>query len=144
MDESASIMSQVKNDIANRISDAIYKAKEKGDLPGYLETEIKIETPARPEQGDFATGVAMSLAREVQSDGRSVAGIIVRYLSLDDSWIQRVDIAGPGFSISSLGPDGLIRPWQRYGRKAHYMEGLIMAKANVSCLSLSAQTLQAH
>ena len=112
MDESASIMSQVKNDIANRISDAIYKAKEKGDLPGYVETEIKIETPARPEQGDFATGVAMSLAREVQSDGRSVAGIIVRYLSLDDSWIpvsythldvykrQALPVPGEEFSTS--------------------------------------------
>ncbi|HHY17617.1 MAG TPA: arginine--tRNA ligase [Firmicutes bacterium] len=97
MDESASTMSQVKNDIISRISKAITKAKEKGDLPGYVETEIKIETPARPEQGDFATGVAMSLAGEVKSDGRSVAGAIVRYLSLDDSWIQRVDIAGPGF-----------------------------------------------
>jgi arginyl-tRNA synthetase len=129
MDESASIMSQVKNDIANRISDAIYKAKEKGDLPGYLETEIKIETPARPEQGDFATGVAMSLAREVQSDGRSVAGIIVRYLSLDDSWIQRVDIAGPGFLNFFLGSGWLDKAmaeiWKKgplYGR-TDYGEG---------------------
>lgn len=129
MDESASIMSQVKNDIANRISDAIYKAKEKGDLPGYVETEIKIETPARPEQGDFATGVAMSLAREVQSDGRSVAGIIVRYLSLDDSWIQRVDIAGPGFLNFFLGSGWLDKAmaeiWKKgplYGR-TDYGEG---------------------
>ncbi len=129
MDESASIMSQVKNDIANRISDAIYKAKEKGDLPGDLEAEIKIETPARPEQGDFATGVAMSLAREVQSDGRSVAGIIVRYLSLDDSWIQRVDIAGPGFLNFFLGSGWLDKAmaeiWKKgplYGR-TDYGEG---------------------
>lgn len=129
MDESASIMSEVKNDIANRISDAIYKAKEKGDLPGYVETEIKIETPARPEQGDFATGVAMSLAREVQSDGRSVAGIIVRYLSLDDSWIQRVDIAGPGFLNFFLGSGWLDKAmaeiWKKgplYGR-TDYGEG---------------------
>jgi arginyl-tRNA synthetase len=129
MDESASIMSQVKSDIANRISDAIYKAKEKGDLPGYVETEIKIETPARPEQGDFATGVAMSLAREVQSDGRSVAGIIVRHLSLDDSWIQRVDIAGPGFLNFFLGSGWLDKAmaeiWKKgplYGR-TDYGEG---------------------
>ncbi len=129
MDESASIMNQVKNDIANRISDAIYKAKEKGDLPGYLEAEIKIEAPAKPEQGDFATGVAMSLAREVQSDGRSVAGIIVRYLSLDDSWIQRVDIAGPGFLNFFLGSGWLDKAmaeiWKKgplYGR-TDYGEG---------------------
>ncbi|HHY12194.1 MAG TPA: arginine--tRNA ligase [Firmicutes bacterium] len=97
MDESSSIMNQVKNDIKDRIAKAIDKAKQKGDLPGYVEAEIKIHMPAKPEQGDFATGVAMALASEVKSDGRSVAGAIVRYLSLEDSWVQRVDIAGPGF-----------------------------------------------
>jgi len=97
VDESSSIMNQVKNDIKDRIAKAIDKAKQKGDLPGYVEAEIKIHMPAKPEQGDFATGVAMALASEVKSDGRSVAGAIVRYLSLEDSWVQRVDIAGPGF-----------------------------------------------
>src|SRR5690606_21269150 len=47
--------------------------------------------------GDFTTSVAMALASEMKCDGRSAAGAIVRYLSLEDSWIQRVDIAGPGF-----------------------------------------------
>lgn len=97
MDESSSIMSRVKKDIADRIAKAIDKAKQKGDLPGYVEAEIKIHMPNKPEQGDFATGVAMALASEVKSDGRSIAGAIVRYLPLEDSWIQRVDIAGPGF-----------------------------------------------
>ncbi len=107
MDESSSIMNQVKNDIKDRIAKAIDKAKQKGDLPGYVEAEIKIHMPAKPEQGDFATGVAMALASEVKSDGRSVAGAIVRYLSLEDSWVQRVDIAGPGFLNFFLSTDWL-------------------------------------
>jgi arginyl-tRNA synthetase len=97
MDESTSVINQVKTDIKKRIAEAIDKARQKGDLPGYVEADIKIHMPAKPEQGDFATGVAMALASEMKSDGRSVAGAIVRYLSLEDSWIQRVDIAGPGF-----------------------------------------------
>ncbi|MGI6620891.1 MAG: arginine--tRNA ligase [Bacillota bacterium] len=97
MDESTSVISKVKNDIKDRIAKAIDKAKAKGDLPDYVEADIKITMPARPEQGDFATSVAMALASEVKCDDRSVAGAIVRYLSLEDSWIQRVDIAGPGF-----------------------------------------------
>ena len=97
MEDGLSVINQVKEDIKSRITEAIDKAKQKGDLPEYLKAQIKIHTPARAEQGDFATGVAMALASEVKSDGRSVAGAIVRYLSLEDSWIRQVDIAGPGF-----------------------------------------------
>ena len=97
MDESSSVIKRVQTDIKERIAKAIEKAKEKGDLPGYVEADIKIHMPSKPEQGDFATGVAMAIGSELKSDGRSVAGAIVRYLSLDDSWIRRVDIAGPGF-----------------------------------------------
>ena len=97
MDAGMSIIGQVKEDLVRRISKAIEKAKEAGDLPEYVESEIKIETPKRPELGDFATGVAMSVARDAQVDGRAAAGAIVRHLSLEGSYIQRVDIAGPGF-----------------------------------------------
>ncbi|HON87220.1 MAG TPA: arginine--tRNA ligase, partial [Bacillota bacterium] len=97
MDAGMSIIGQVKEDLVRRIAKAIEKAKEAGDLPEYVEAEIKIETPKRPELGDFATGVAMSVARDAQVDGRAAAGAIVRHLSLEGSYIQRVDIAGPGF-----------------------------------------------
>ena len=97
MDENSSVIRRVQNDIKERIAKAIDKAKQKGDIPGYVEADIKIHMPSKPEQGDFTTSVAMALASEMKCDGRSAAGAIVRYLSLEDSWIQRVDIAGPGF-----------------------------------------------
>lgn len=97
MDENSSVIRRVQNDIKERIAKAIDKAKQKGDIPGYVEADIKIYMPSKPEQGDFTTSVAMALASEMKCDGRSAAGAIVRYLSLEDSWIQRVDIAGPGF-----------------------------------------------
>ncbi|HHW18020.1 MAG TPA: arginine--tRNA ligase [Firmicutes bacterium] len=126
MDESLSVLGQVKRDIIQRIAGAIARAKDRGDLPGYVAPEIKLETPPRPEQGDFATGVAMAIAREIKSDGRSVAGAIVKNLSLDDSSILRVDIAGPGFINFFLGTDWLERAMARiwkegplYGRTGY-------------------------
>jgi len=123
MNQSSSVLGQVKRDIVNRISNAISRAKEKGDLPGYVNPCIKLEIPSRPELGDFATGVAMALAREIKSEGRSVAGTIVRHLSLDGSWIQRVDIAGPGFVNFFLSTgwleEAMARIWKEgplYGR----------------------------
>lgn len=97
VDAYSSVLGAVKKDIVRRVSDAVSKAKGKGDLPSYLNPEVKLETPSRPDQGDFATSVAMAIGREMKSDGRSVAGAIVKHLDLDKSPIQRVDIAGPGF-----------------------------------------------
>jgi len=97
MDPSYSVLGGIKKDIIRRVEKAISKGIEVGDLPEYIKPDVRLEIPPRPEQGDFATGVAMALAREIGSEGRSIAGVIVKHLLLDDSWIQRVDIAGPGF-----------------------------------------------
>jgi len=97
VDATYSVLGEVKKDIIGRIARAISKAKEKGEFPPELEAQVKLEIPARPELGDFATGVAMQIGRIIGSDGRSAAGTIVRYLDLDNSPIVQVDIAGPGF-----------------------------------------------
>ena len=119
-------MGSVKGDIAARIAKAISRAKEKGDLPVNLNPDIKIEVPPRADQGDFATSVPMAIAREVRSDGRTEAGIIVKHLNIDDSPIKRVDIAGPGFLNFFLDPSWLrpamARIWTEgplYGRTGY-------------------------
>ncbi len=97
MQGASSVLMEVKQDIAQRITKAVEKAQEKGELPQDLSMEVKIEIPSRSEQGDFATGAPMAMARQVKSNGRTVAGIIVKHLDIDDSPVLRVDIAGPGF-----------------------------------------------
>ena len=97
VDAGYSVLGEVKRDIVQRIAGAISKAKEKGEFPAELSPEIKLETSSRPDWGDFATGVAMAIGREIRTDGRSAAGVIVRYLDLENSPIRQVDIAGPGF-----------------------------------------------
>ncbi|HHW27692.1 MAG TPA: arginine--tRNA ligase [Firmicutes bacterium] len=97
MQNSLSVLGQVKKDIAARITRAISKAQDRDELPKDINVEVKMEIPPRPEQGDFATGAAMALGRQAKMDGRTVAGIIIRHLDIDDSPVLRVDIAGPGF-----------------------------------------------
>jgi len=97
VDAHSSVLAEVKSGIADLVRKAIAKAKETGDLPGHLNPEVKLDAPPKSDQGDFATAVAMAVAREMKADGRSVAGIIVKHLYIDDSLVKRVDIAGPGF-----------------------------------------------
>jgi arginyl-tRNA synthetase len=123
VDAHSSVLGEVKGDITLRVGRAVAKAKEKGDLPVYLNPEIKLESPPKPDQGDFATSVAMSMARDMKADARSVAGIIVKHLFIDDSRVRRVDIAGPGFINFFLDPawleSAMARIWTdgpSYGR----------------------------
>lgn len=97
MQDESSVLMEIKQDIAARIAKAVEKAQDKGELPKDLSIEIKIEIPPRPEHGDFATGAPMAMARQARTDGRTVAGIIVKHLDVEDSPILRIDIAGPGF-----------------------------------------------
>jgi arginyl-tRNA synthetase len=58
---------------------------------------IVIEKPAHEEHGDFATNVAMLLAKHEKKAPRTVAEALVRQLESVESIFLKVEIAGPGF-----------------------------------------------
>jgi arginyl-tRNA synthetase len=59
-------------------------------------TAIELDRPKSREHGDFATNVALQLARHVGRKPREVADAIVKALPASGE-IARCDIAGPGF-----------------------------------------------
>jgi arginyl-tRNA synthetase len=67
-----------------------------GLLPDASELEIKIEQPRQKEHGDFATSLALSLAKRVGMAPREVAELIVRNLPPSDL-VESAEVAGPGF-----------------------------------------------
>jgi len=64
-------------------------------FPG-VEATIELDRPKNAEHGDFATNVALQLARRVGRKPREAAEAIVKSLGARPE-IARVDIAGPGF-----------------------------------------------
>jgi arginyl-tRNA synthetase len=62
----------------------------------------RLERPAVPAHGDYASAVAMSLARELRSSPREIAGRIVD--RLDSPWIASAEVAGPGFINLRVSP----------------------------------------
>jgi arginyl-tRNA synthetase len=58
---------------------------------------VVIEIPANAEHGDFATNIAMQLAKRERKAPRAVAEIIVSRIAESSDAFERVDIAGPGF-----------------------------------------------
>ncbi len=59
------------------------------------DSSVKLERPADEGHGDYATAVAMSLARSLKSSPRDIAGRIAE--TLDSPLISSVEVAGPGF-----------------------------------------------
>ncbi len=63
---------------------------------GILPTEIQLEIPKNPDQGDFSTNLAMTLAKPERQAPRKIAEALVAALQ-GNSICEKVEIAGPGF-----------------------------------------------
>jgi arginyl-tRNA synthetase len=64
------------------------------DIPA---DEVQFEKPKSPEHGDIATNVALIQARLQQTNPRQLAQQLLAHLTVEDSHISSVEIAGPGF-----------------------------------------------
>jgi arginyl-tRNA synthetase len=86
----------IKDDLKRLVEAAIERATARGDLPAIDTPEVVLDHPARLEQGDFATNVALRMQRAVGRPPREVAGAIAHSLELPPS-VAAVEVAGPGF-----------------------------------------------
>jgi len=72
-----------------------------GDLP-----EPELLAPRQKEHGDFATNVALAIAKRAGRPPREVAEALVSALA-PAAFVERVDVAGPGFINVFVTPDWL-------------------------------------
>jgi len=88
----------VQRDLAGLFKAALERAVASGalDLDPAAIPEPALERPRLPEHGDWATNVAMVLARAAKAPPRKVAEAMVAHLELPD-WVAGVEVAGPGF-----------------------------------------------
>ena len=82
--------------LAAAISAAIGAAIERGDLVGTIPVTIPLERPKNRDHGDYATSVALQLAKPAGISPRAVAELLQSSL-LALSEVTAVEIAGPGF-----------------------------------------------
>ena len=69
--------------------------------------DIVLERPRNPEHGDFASNVAMALARPLRRPPRQLAEQVVQRLDLAGAGIRSAEVAGPGFINFRLASDVL-------------------------------------
>lgn len=78
------------------VRESLDKLIKSGDLAPSVDLPVLIERTRDSRHGDFATNVALSLAKTAGKKPRDLAQTIVQQLPTDDS-ITKVEIAGPGF-----------------------------------------------
>jgi arginyl-tRNA synthetase len=76
---------------------ALSEAVRAGELRVEVPERIQLEEPADPAIGDFASNVAMTLARQAGKPPRAIAQTILGRVRDPEGYLTGTDIAGPGF-----------------------------------------------
>jgi len=98
------IKKSLQDNLRQIIIIAIQKATDEKNLNVREIPEFHIEVPQDSAHGDFAVNVAMLMAREAKMAPRKIAEIIVNQMDIENSFIQKVEVAGPGFINFFLKP----------------------------------------
>ncbi len=86
----------LKQTIAEILTRAIINAQELGKIPSVTLPEITIERPQKPENGDYASSIALKLSRAVGMKPITLAQEIVACIEPSDE-IESAAVAPPGF-----------------------------------------------
>jgi arginyl-tRNA synthetase len=114
----------MKRIVAELVANALASLPDLADAAGDLALDTTVERTRDPSHGDFATNVAMQLARPARRNPREIAAQIVDALGDSDA-VERIEIAGPGFINFHLSPgafhaelETILEQGENYGRQA--------------------------
>ncbi len=123
------IVTKAKKEIKDIIIEAAKKAMESGALATVELTDFTVEVPANRAHGDYAINAAMVWSRLFKTAPRNIAEAIISNICLENSYIEKCEIAGPGFINLFLSQKyyadivyDVIEKGEEYG-KSNYGEG---------------------
>ena len=73
-----SVLMRQKSELISAIETAIQAALDKGDLVVESVPEVGLEVPREKQHGDFASNIALAMAKPAKKAPREVAQIIVK------------------------------------------------------------------
>jgi arginyl-tRNA synthetase len=77
---------------------------------GLSASAIVLEHPADESHGDYATNIALALAKEAKTNPRELAGKIANEISKQKiEFVDKVEVAGPGFINFHVSPQIFVR-----------------------------------
>lgn len=90
-------MDLLPDQLSALLRSAIQAAQAAGDLPEFeLPDTLPVQRSTKPDQGDYASPVAMQLAKIAQRKPRDIADAIAKHVAQPD-YVAALEVAGPGF-----------------------------------------------
>ncbi len=86
----------MKQTIHDLIAQALLDLQQSDALPADLKANIQVTPSKDRSKGDFASNIAMTLAKAAGKPPRELAELIVSQISAHDA-IEKIEVAGPGF-----------------------------------------------
>ncbi|TVM07110.1 MAG: arginine--tRNA ligase [Halomonas sp.] len=86
----------MKDTLITLLEGAVAALKQEGVLPQDVQPTIKVDPTKDKAHGDYATNLALMLAKPAGMQPRELAAAVVNALPASDA-VQKTDIAGPGF-----------------------------------------------
>ncbi len=112
----------MKQHLADLLAHAVAGLRATGHLPADGEARIEVEPTKSKDHGDFATNLALTLAKLARAKPRELAEKIVKALPASGK-VVKVEIAGPGFINFFLNPTAyhdvvnvILAAGDKYGR----------------------------
>ena len=93
------IISAINEQLESVIGNALAVLEDQGKIKfpqGHL-VEIETEIPKDKKNGDFSTNTAMKLTKVLGMPPRAIAELMLEAFDLEETYIDRAEIAGPGF-----------------------------------------------
>ena len=108
MEEKEPSTRMARREIEALVQAAARRAQEAGVLPQVHLPESTVERPQRPEHGDYASNIALRLARAARTSPLELASAIAGLIQANDV-LAAVEVAPPGFINFRLSPAWLRR-----------------------------------
>ncbi len=89
------IIKKVEKNLKKSIKEALVTTLKQEDIELEQIPDIKVEVPREKEHGDYATNIAMVMAKHFKRAPRQIAELISE--NIDSELIKEVSVAGPGF-----------------------------------------------
>jgi arginyl-tRNA synthetase len=130
-------MSSLADQLAASIQGLVAAAIEKGELTGSAPESIVLERPKNRDHGDYATSIALQLAKAAGKNPREVATLLQGAIS-ELPGVAKVDIAGPGFiniTLDRANQAELVRTILNGGDKYGFGDSLKGVAVNLEFIS---------
>ncbi|MCK4560060.1 MAG: arginine--tRNA ligase [Calditrichia bacterium] len=90
---------------------------------GVKDLSLNFEKPKQKQFGDLSTNIAMQMATILKANPRQIATEIQSFIPIDPQYIEKIDIAGPGFLNFFISPNSfyiqlydIIKKKEKYGQ----------------------------